>query len=403
MLDVMESKDVLDLIERSFQGASASHAVPLADADGMVLACDIVSDEFVPDFDRSTVDGYAVNSKEVFGCSDAIPALLTLLGEVAAGENPKKEWITGGCFYVPTGGALPKGTDAMVMIEYAERFSDGTIAIYKPSAPGQHIIFRGDDIKAGSTVAKRGTPITIKEIGALCALGIMQVPVYVKPKIGILSTGDELVPADQKPLGGQIRDVNGPMLQSAVKQAGGEPVFYGIVKDEYELLYESVQKAIGECDMLLLSGGTSVGSKDATQLVIQALGEVMVHGIAIKPGKPTIVGQIQNKPVFGLPGHPLAAYFMYMVFVRELIQKMGGYVPQVKTEVATLGRTIPSNEGREECVPVMLDAKSRVAMPVTGKSGLITTLLNTDGYIRIGRDCEGLAKGSQIEVILFRS
>ncbi len=402
MLDVMESKDVLELIERNFRIAPNTHTVPLVDADGMVLACDIVSGEFVPDFDRSTVDGYAVSSREVFGCSDAIPALLTLQGEIAAGEDPKEAWSPGGCFYVPTGGALPKGTDAMVMIEYAERFSDGTIAIYKPSAPGQHIIFRGDDIKAGDLVAKKGTLITTKEIGALSALGIMQVPVFMKPKIGIISTGDELVRADEKPQGAQIRDVNGPMLQSAIKEAGGQPIFYGIVKDEYDLLFESVKRAVEQCDMVILSGGTSVGSKDATQLVIEAQGEVMVHGIAIKPGKPTIVGKIQDKPVFGLPGHPLAAYFMYMVFVRELIQAMGGYKPESKTVSATLARTIPSNEGREECVPVKLDTNN-IATPVTGKSGLITTLLNTHGYIRIERDCEGLAKGSQIQVILFRS
>ncbi len=404
MFNVMESEQVENLIESNFDLTLTCTTVQLCHANGMILASDVQSNEYVPDFDRSTVDGYAVQSKDVFGCSDTIPALLTLRGEILAGEEPKAKWQSGDCFYVPTGGALPQGTDAMVMIEYAQRFSDGTVAMYKPSAPGQHIIFRGDDVKPTEVVLYKNTAVTAKEIGALSALGISQVPVYQKPKVGIISTGDELVPVDDKPKGGQVRDVNGQMLCSAVRSAGGEPVFYGIVRDEYDALLDCVQTAMKECDILLLSGGTSVGSRDATRNVIEELGEILVHGIAIKPGKPTIVGKIQNKPVFGLPGHPMAAYFMFMIFISGFIGRISGKKQRTYTIEAILTSAIPSNHGREECIPVHLVSGNPVcATPVFSKSGLITTLAGTDGYIRIDRDCEGMAKGSQVEVTLFRS
>lgn len=404
MFNVLESSQVLRIISERFDATPVHSMVDLKEATGRVLSSDIQAEAYVPDFDRSTVDGYAVNAKDVFGCSDAIPALLTLRGEIAVGEAPDVAYKNGDCYYVPTGGALPEGTDAMVMIEYAERFSDGTVAIYRPSAPGQHIIFRGDDVKPGETVLKRNSVVMPKDIGALAALGISQVPAYKKPTVGIISTGDELVPVDEQPGGGQIRDVNGAMIRSAVQSAGGEPVFYGIVKDEYGALLCTVRQAVDACDIVILSGGTSVGSHDATRNVMDELGEVFVHGIAIKPGKPTIVGKIQDKPVFALPGHPMAAYFMFMIFIRNYIENRAGKPRRSRSVSAVLASAIPSNHGREECVPVSLDGEDCVyATPVFGKSGLITTLAGTDGYIRIGRDTEGLAKGSRVDVILFGS
>jgi molybdopterin molybdotransferase len=398
----MDSFEVEQIIREQFTASPQCETVPLFEADGRVLFDDVRSDEFVPDFDRSTVDGYAVNAGDVFGCSDAIPALLRLGGEIAAGEETDLVWQKGDCFYVPTGGMMPKGTDAMVMIEYAERFGDGTVAVYNPSAPGQHIIFRGDDIRQGEIAAEKGTLISTRETGALAALGVAHVKVIRKPKVGVISTGDELVSADKKPSIGQIRDVNGPMLASAVREAGGEPVEYGIIGDDTDALSRCIAKASAHCDMLLLSGGTSVGSKDATRLVIEAQGTLLVHGIAIKPGKPTILGSIAGKPVFGLPGHPLAAYFIFKLFARPLLLSFGGRSAQARTVEATLTRAIPSDEGREECVPISLAYTDEVlATPVLGKSGLITTLLGTHGYIRIPRNQEGLSKGSKIGVTLF--
>ncbi len=404
MLQVIDSKEAHRLIAERFTLEPQAHEIPLVQASGCVLAADIFAREHVPGFNRSTVDGYAVNSSDVFGCSEAIPALLKLRGEVEMGETSGFQWQRGDCFYIPTGGELPKGTNAMVMIENAERFSDDTVAVYKPSAPGQHIIFLGDDIKQGEVAASRGTIISAREIGAFAALGVSNVPVVKRPSVGIISTGDELISFEKTPSGAQIRDINGPMLKSAVEGLGGRAVFYGIVADEFEVLCKVVESALAECDMLLITGGTSVGYKDAAHQVIETFGEVFVHGIAIKPGKPTIIGKAEGKPIFGLPGHPLAAYFMFEIFVRPLLTSFAGLKDTRKQVEATLSRAIPSNNGREEYIPAKIECAAEVlAVPILGKSGLITTLLGADGYICIPRESEGLSKGCLTNVTLFRS
>ncbi len=404
MLQVISTNEAHLLISKRFTPKPQVHKVPLTQASGCILAADIFASENVPGFSRSSVDGYAVNARDVFGCSYSIPALLELSGEVEMGKTPNFKWRRGGCFYVPTGGELPEGTDAMVMLENAERFSDDTVAIYKPSAPGQHIIFLGDDIKQGEVAALKGTVVSAREIGAFSALGISYLPVVKRPKVGIISTGDELIPAGNTPIGAQIRDSNGPMLKSAVESLGGEVISYGIVKDELETLSDSVGLALAECDMLLITGGTSVGNKDAARQAIEAFGEVFIHGIAVKPGKPTLVGKAKGKPVFGLPGHPLAAYFMFEIFVRPFLLSLLGLKNTHKQIETVLSHTIPSNNGREEYIPVKMEyADDVTAVPILSKSGLITSLLRAHGYICIPREIEGLPKGSRANVILFRS
>ena len=367
---------------------------------GRVLAEDINAAEHVPDFSRSTVDGYAVRAENTFGCSETIPALLKLKGEVLMGQAAGFKLGPGECAYVPTGGQVPEGTDAMVMLEYAEDFGGGQIGLQKPSAPGAHIIFRGDDVVPGKAVLKAGHRLLPKDIGALAAMGITKVPVVKKPVVAILSTGDEIVLPDTAALRiGQMRDVNSPMLAAAVSAAGGEARELGIVPDDADALKAALAAALSQADIVLISGGSSVGAKDAAASVLAELGELLFHGLALKPGKPTMAADIGGKPVFGLPGHPVAAYFIFHLLVRPLIAAMLGSSAKSPAVSAVCAAAIPSNHGREECVPVCLEAGR--AVPIMSKSGLITTLSGADGFIRIPRDAEGMAEGSSVKVYLF--
>ena len=406
MLTVKTPQAAQALIAQAFASCKTQvEEVSILDALGRVLARDIVADEWIPGFDRSTVDGFAVKAEETFGCSDSIPAVLQYAGEVRMGAPDAGEIEAGQCKYVPTGGELPSGANAMVMIEYAEDYDDGMRYMCKPSAPGQHVIFRGDDVKPGDTVLTRGRTLRPQDIGALAALGVAKVPVCRRPVVGILSTGDELIDIENTPVGGQIRDVNTYALHAGVQAAGGQPVALGVVEDEYDTLYVAVQRAVHNCDMVLVSGGSSVGTRDATHRVIDALGTpgVLMHGVAIKPGKPTIVGSVGGKPVFGLPGHPVSAYFIYHIFARPLICAMMDAPCEEVGLRAKLTATIPSNHGREECVPVQLERTQEgfTATPVVGKSGLITVLSRAGGYVRVPRDCEGISEGSEVEAFRF--
>ncbi len=400
MLHVSSIAEVNDLISERFgELRSAAENVPLSQALGRALAADVSANEFVPNFNRSTVDGYAVIAVDVFGCSESIPALLDLVGESCMGQPIDIQLQKGQCVYVPTGAELPANADAMVMLENADDFHDGTIAIYKPAAPGANLIYRGDDVKPGQTVLSAGLRLTAADIGALAALGITQVEVMRSPRVAIISTGDELVAAGQPLQAGQIRDVNAPMLAAAVSAAGGQAQVFGIIKDDQASIQTAVSAAMEACDMLLISGGTSVGVKDAIPAVISELGELLVHGVAAKPGKPTILGEIRGKPVFGLPGNPVAAYFMFLTFARPLLLSMQGAQVEARVVSAPLARAVSSNHGREEFVPVRLSDGR--AHPIASKSGLITTLAGADGFMRIARDCEGLSRDELVEVTLF--
>ncbi len=400
MLNVKTIAEVNALVSERFGGLRMpAEQIPLAEALGRVTSQDILAREFVPDFNRATVDGYAVIASDVFGCSDAIPALLTLAGESRMGEPSSLSLQKGQCTYVPTGAELPANADAMVMLEHAEDFGGGTIAINKPVAPGANLIFRGDDVKPGQTVIPTGALLAAAEIGTLAAMGVDHLAVMRPPRVALISTGDELVQADQPLARGQIRDVNAPMLAAAVRQCGGQARFIGIIKDNQSAIRAAVESAIADCDLLLLSGGTSVGVRDAMPAVISALGELLVHGVAAKPGKPTILGVIQGKPVFGLPGNPVAAYFMFHMLVRPLLYTMLGAQPAECRLTLPLTRAVSSNHGREEFVPVVITPKG--AQPIASKSGLISTLSCAQGFIRIARDCEGLPRGEPVEVILF--
>ena len=400
MLTVKNLTDVQLIIQERF-GSKRMNAenVPVESILSRVLAADVVAAENVPAFNRSTVDGYAVKGTDIFGCSDAIPAILKMVGESIMGKHTGIILKTGQCVSVPTGGDVPQGADAVVILEDAEDFGDGTIGIRKPCAPGTNLIFRGDDVKSGDVVYLKGKKINAADIGTLAALGLTIVPVMRYPRLTIISSGDELVGADAPLAMGTIRDVNGPMLNAAVLECGAQPKFHGIVKDDQPSIKDAILQTVKECDMLVLTGGTSAGVKDSIPETIAELGELLVHGVAVKPGKPTVFGQINGIPVFGLPGNPVAAYFLFLLLVKPLIYSMLGTEYKERRRTFPLACTVSSNQGREDLVPVSI--KDDRAGPIIGKSGLITTLAGADGYFRIARDCEGLKKGELVEVVLF--
>lgn len=401
MLHVKTPDEVLALIEQEFAPlAGRREVVSLTAAMGRVLAEDILASEYVPDFDRSTVDGYAVRAKDTFGCSDAIPAILPQTHEVLMGQGADFELEPESCCAVPTGGAVPKGADSVVMLEYTEDYGDGTIGIGKTAAPGLNMIFRGDDVYPGKVVLEQGRVLTAQDIGALAAIGRVRVPVVKKLTVGVISTGDELVPPEVNPGPGQIRDVNSPMLEVMLTSFGAEVRNYGIVPDDEDALRIVTQKAANECDAVLLSGGSSVGVKDAACRIIESMGVLLMHGIAMKPGKPTILGKIGCKPLVGLPGHPVAAYFITKLFVLPLLGRLMGRTMKQFTTTAYLSENISANHGRAQyhCCRLSTENGKQIAYPIRGKSGLITTLAGTDGYFCIDRDCEGLPKGAEIQV-----
>ncbi len=402
MLYVKTPEEVLAMMDSEFSCVAKTEQVSLTAAMGRTLAEDIAAAEYVPDFDRSTVDGFAVRASDTFGCTDAIPAILPLQGTVLMGESADFALEEGSCVAVPTGGAVPKGADGVVMLEYTEDYGDGTIGISKSAAPGMNMIFRGDDVYPGKVILKKGRVLSSADIGALAAIGRVQVPVVKKLTVGVISTGDELVPPEVQPGPGQVRDVNSPMLEAMLTAFGCQVMNYGIVIDEEALLSEKVHQAIGQCDVVLLSGGSSVGVKDAACRIIESEGKLLLNGIAIKPGKPTILGKAGEKPIVGLPGHPVAAYFITKLFVQPLLGRLTGRDRTAYTVTARVTESISANHGRAQyhCCRLTKKDGQLYAVPIRGKSGLITTLAGADGYFCIDRDCEGLPRNAEIQVTI---
>ena len=372
--------------------------VPLADALHRVLARDVLADIDIPGFDRSTVDGYAVAASETTGASEAIPAMLQCRGRVGMGSADAGSISPGSCRYVPTGGALPAGADAVVMIEHAEQIGDD-ILVHRPVAPGENVVFGGEDFRAGKAVLERGRVLTPREIGVAAAVGADRVSVVKMPKIGIISTGNELVPVVEAPGPGEVRDANSYLAGAFVTERGCHPVYFGIVRDDRAVLKRAVSSALERCDAVLVSGGSSKDERDNTAAVVAELGKVMVHGIAIAPGKPTIIGTARGKPVIGLPGHPASAFVVLVAVVDHLLAAMRQTAVFRRTVRARLTQNVPSTRGREDYVRVSLG--NGEATPVFGKSGLLNTLVQSDGLVRIPASSEGLEVGEEVEVILW--
>lgn len=372
--------------------------VPLEDALHRVLARDVRADVDIPGFDRSTVDGYAVAAAETTGASEAIPAMLQCRGRVGMGSADAGSVLPGSCHYVPTGGALPGGADAAVMIEHTEQIGDD-ILVHRPVAPGENVVLRGEDFRAGEVVLSEGRVLSPRDIGVAAAVGADRVTVAKVPKIGIISTGNELVPVAVTPGPGEVRDANSYLAGAFVTERGCHAVYFGIVRDDRAVLKQAIASALDTCDAVLVSGGSSKDERDNTAAVIAELGEVLVHGIALAPGKPTIIGTARGKPVIGLPGHPASAYVVLVAIVDHLLAAMLDSAVSRRTVRARLKQNVPSARGREDYVRVSV--RDGEATPIFGKSGLLNTLVRSEGLVRVPASSEGLEVGEEVEVILW--
>ena len=384
---------------RSLAIRLSSEEIPLNAAFGRVLSTDVTADIDIPGFTRSSVDGYAVRFRDTTGASESLPALFNLSGRAAMGTEGVKTLPSDSVLYVPTGGPVPVGGDAVVMIEYTESIGNDVL-VKRPAAPGENIVLQGEDLKAGEVILCQGTVLSSRQIAALAAAGRTTVPVTRKPKVGVISTGNELIPVGEIPTGSQVRDINSWMCGAFLQSAGCIPEYFGIVKDDRSLLQKILQKALLLCDAVIISGGSSKDDRDLTADLIRESGEVLIHGIAIAPGKPTIIGRSGQKPVIGLPGHPASAFVVLLVIARPLLMGMTGQGDQeMLTRRLMLGENIPSTRGREDYVRVrILEGK---VYPEFGKSGLVNTLIRSAGLVRVPSGVEGLEEGELVEVILW--
>jgi molybdopterin molybdotransferase len=390
-----------------------SESISIIHALSRFTAADIFAPHPLPDFPRTTVDGYAVRARDTFGASDSLPAYLTLIGEVPMGDAPSFELSAGQCALIHTGGMLPNGADAAVMVEYTQQTSgiSREIEIFKSVADGENVISIGEDVAQNQLVIPKGTQIRPAEIGGLMALGLTSIQVAKKPRVGLISTGDEVIDPSQMPRPGQVRDINSYTLGALVEKTGGVAIRYGIFNDQFEVLKEAAAQALSDCDMLMITAGSSASTRDMTADIIRALGEpgVLVHGINIRPGKPTILGVCNGKVVIGLPGNPVSALVNGYLFVVPVIEKLLGALSKPRaTVMAKLSVNLSSQAGREDWHPVKLittgilaQHTTYVAEPIFGKSNFIFTLAFADGLLRISPDATGLSAGEVVEVMLI--
>jgi molybdopterin molybdotransferase len=401
---VLELSEVLALCDKF--STVGTEAVELKDCCGRILAEDIVSDVDIPDFNRSTMDGYAVRAASTFGASESSPAYLNLVGTVAMGQWPDFRIGPGEAARISTGGMLPEGADSVVMVEHTDKVGDLAIEAYKSVAPGQNMIEKGEDIKSGRVVLSCGRPLRPQEAGLLGAAGKSRLRVFKKPVIGIISSGDEVVAVEKMPGPGQIRDMNTHTLAGQVLSAGGVPVAYGIARDSYDELFKMCTTALAASDMVLVSGGSSVGARDFTIDVFNSLpdSQILVHGISISPGKPTILARAGGKAIFGLPGHVVSAMVVFAAVVHPFIDRLRGLSGPRKEAFpvpARLTRNVASAQGRVDYIRVrLLNRDGELwAEPVLGKSGLIHTMVEADGLVAIGLNVEGLDQGARVNVL----
>lgn len=392
-------------IERLLKFAKplGSEEVDITEAYGRVLATDIVAPVDVPPFDRSTVDGYAVIAESTYGASELTPVELELVGRVEAGEWPSVEVHMGEAVEIATGAPLPRGANAVVMVEYSQE-RDGKVRVFRSVAPGENVMSAGSDISAGEVVLKKCTRLTAREIGVLAALGIRRVSVVKKPRVSIISTGNELIPPGATLSFGKLYDVNSYSLAAAVREAGGIPILHGIVKDDEKEYRTTLQKALLTSDVVLISGGTSAGVADLTYRVLGELGEVLFHGIMVKPGKPTLAAVVNDKVVVGLPGYPSSALMIFHIIVRPYLLQLQCLEPESAMVVrAKLAYSIEGAKGRRALYPVVLVMRDNEyrAYPLYAESGAISVLARSDGYITVPENVEFLQEGEEVEVYLF--
>jgi molybdopterin molybdotransferase len=387
-----------------------SETVQTRQARGRVLAEELHSPVDLPHFHRAAMDGYAVLARDTFGASASLPAYLKLVGTVEMGKEAARPLRKGEAMRISTGGMLPPESDGVVMVEYADEAGEDMVEVHRGVSPWQNVIQIGDDIQKGDLVFKRGRRLRAHDLGALTGIGISSLPVYKKPRVALISTGDEIVEAEATPLPGQVRNINQHSLAGLIEECGAELKDLGVVRDDRARLIEALKRAVACADVIMLSGGSSVGARDIALDAILALpdAQIIFHGISVSPGKPTIFARAAGKPLLGLPGYPVSALVIFDLFAAPLIRVLGGEDESAacerhKTTRAILKTNVLSQTGREDYVRVSLETAGDklYATPLPSRSGAIFTLVKADGMIRIDLNQEGVEQGEEVEVILF--
>lgn len=402
----------LELIEQSlaFLPSAPAEEVALAGARERVLAETIRAHAPLPPYPRSTMDGFAVLAADTYGASETTPAYLRLTGEVRMGEPPVAGPERGGCVAIPTGGFLPRDADAVVMLEHTVTVDAAMVEVMRPVAAGEHVIAAGDDVESGEVLLTAGHCLRSQDIGLLAGLGRERVTVRTRPRVGVISTGDEIVSHTDEPPLGKVRDMNGPLLCALAGEWGAEAKYYGVAPDEEGALFALVARAVAECEIVVFSGGSSVGTRDQGERVVARLdgAAVVLHGVAIRPGKPVIYALAQDTAVFGMPGHPVSAAVAFRLLARPVIRHCAGLTapmnPPERHVRARLARNINSAPGRTDIVQVALhreDDGAWSAVPVLGKSGALSIMVRADGFFLLPEATQGLEKGSGIEVVCY--
>ena len=379
--------------------------VPLSHALHRVPAAPVTAPHPLPGFARSTVDGYAVRAADTYGVSEALPGYLTLAGTVLMGAEPEVAVGPGTAAAMPTGGVLPAGADAVVMVEYTQEAMPGTIEVVRPAAPGDGVVRADEDAAAGAELVPAGRPLRAQDLGMLAAAGLTSVSVHARPRVTIFSTGDEVVPPATSQLRpGQVRDATAAALAAMVADAGGEPVPGGIVPDDPAALAAALRAALATSDLIVVSAGSSVGARDETAGVVAGLGPpgIWCHGLAVHPGKPTLLAEASGVPLIGLPGNPRSALVIFRLLGIPLVRLAGGCTrpPPEPVRRARLARDLPSATGRLDVVQVQL--RDGLAAPVFGLSALLSVLTAADGYLTVPEEATGLDAGTEVEVTLYR-
>ncbi|MBI4523509.1 MAG: molybdopterin molybdotransferase MoeA [Deltaproteobacteria bacterium] len=384
--------------------------IKVVEARNRVLAQDLYSQVDLPHFHRAAMDGYAVRTKDTFGASASQPAYLNVVGTIEMGKEVTRPLAKGEAMRISTGGMLPPESDGVVMVEYAEEISGQRVEIHRGVSPWQNVIRIGDDIRKGAPVFQRGRRLRAHDLGALTGIGVSNLQVYRKPRVSLISTGDEIVEAERNPLPGQVRNINQHSLAALIEECCADLMDFGVIRDDRDMLASALEKAMASGDLVLLSGGSSVGTKDIALEAILSFPEskIVFHGISVSPGKPTIYAQAARKPILGLPGYPVSALVIFDLFAAPLIRALGGEDPATACQVqrttrAVLKTNIASQAGREDYVRVILEKiEDRLyATPLPSKSGAIFTLVKADGMVRIDLNQEGIEQGEEVEVILF--
>jgi molybdopterin molybdotransferase len=416
--EALSVQEALRLVSENLKAITPKETIAgLDDSLGRMLSRDIVSPEDLPGYSRSTMDGFAVVSSDTFGAKENNPAYLNVNFEIPMGEEPSLKLQMGAAAKISTGGMLPDGADAVIMFEHVQPVGGSgdefpfLIEVHRPVAPGENVIKRGEDVKKDELVLKKGHRLRPQDLAVLASLGLTEFHVYDPLLVSVISTGDEVVPPNAPLRAGHVRDCNSSLLAGLVLKEGAVPLLRGILKDDYGLIKSTVERCLEDSDMILMSGGSSVGAKDLTSRVISDLGKVLFHSIAMKPGKPLIAGILGGTPIFGLPGHPRAVAVCFDVFVRPALRKMSGESEAIssglndlsRTVSARLSKSVRSSPGREEtiCIALRKENEELWAEPLLGKSGLIRTMVRADGSINIPIGKPGIDKGETVKVKLI--